>query len=58
MLAHEDRDDLGDGWLQQNSAGAAPWTLRSWRANEAVALDANARHPMATDIPEPKEQHA
>lgn len=42
--------DLGNAWLRQNSAGSGAWTLRSWRANEMVALDANPRHPAAGAI--------
>jgi len=38
-------DDWGNAWLKQNSAGSGPWTLRSWKASEVVALDANPNHP-------------
>ena len=33
--------DLGNAWLKANSAGSGPFTLRSVRASELVALDAN-----------------
>ena len=33
--------DLGNAWLKQNSAGSNSWVVRSWRASESVALDAN-----------------
>ena len=45
VMQHAQGDDLGNGWLKQNSAGSGPWALRSWRANEFVALDANPNHP-------------
>lgn len=38
-------DDLGNGWLRQNSAGSGAYVLREWRASESVMLDANPRHP-------------
>ena len=41
VLAHVQGDDFGNAWLKQNSAGSGPWALRSWRASESVALDAN-----------------
>src|SRR3954465_15685530 len=47
VMQHAQGDDLGNGWLKQNSAGSGAWALRSWRANEAVALDANPNHPDA-----------
>lgn len=34
-------DDFGNGWLKQNSAGAGPYRIVSWRASEAVTLEAN-----------------
>ncbi|MGI4952228.1 MAG: ABC transporter substrate-binding protein [Janthinobacterium lividum] len=38
-------DDYGNGWLKQNSAGSGAWSVRSWRASESVALDANPNNP-------------
>ncbi len=38
-------DDWGNAWLKSNSAGSNAWVLRSWRASESVALDANPNHP-------------
>jgi peptide/nickel transport system substrate-binding protein len=34
-------DDLGNGWLRQNSAGSGPWMLRQWKPSESVIFDAN-----------------
>jgi peptide/nickel transport system substrate-binding protein len=47
VLRHAQGDDLGNGWLRQNSAGSGAFVLRSWRASESVVLDANPRHPAA-----------
>ena len=33
-------DDFGNEWLKTNSAGSGAYKLRSWRASEAVTLDA------------------
>ena len=37
--------DYGNAWLKQNSAGSGAWSVRSWRASESVALDANPNNP-------------
>lgn len=34
-------DDLGNGWLQKNSAGSAEWALVSWKPSESIVLQAN-----------------
>lgn len=41
VLAHEDKGDLGYGWLKNASAGSGPMTLREWRANEVIMLERN-----------------
>ncbi len=41
VLEHEKDDDLGAGWLRNNSAGSGPYVLKSWRPNESIVLDAN-----------------
>ena len=43
-LEHDQSGDLGNGWLKTHSAGSGPFTLRSWKANESVVLDANASY--------------
>lgn len=34
-------DDLGNGWLRQNTAGSGEWILRAWKPSESLMLDAN-----------------
>ena len=41
-LEHESNGDLGYEWLKTNSAGSGPFTLRSWKPNESVILEAYA----------------
>lgn len=43
-MAHEVDGDLANGWLQGNSAGSGPYTLRIWRANELIIMDANENY--------------
>ena len=45
VLSHEQNGDMGNGWLKTNSAGSGPFVVRSARASELVALDANPNHP-------------
>ena len=42
VLEHEKDGDLGYDWLKSNSAGSGPFSLRSWKANETVSLEAFA----------------
>ena len=39
-MEHEVDGDLGYEWLKTNSAGSGPFSLRSWKPNESVILDA------------------
>ena len=41
VLEHDKGGDLGNGWLKAHSAGSGPFSLRAWKANESVVLDAN-----------------
>jgi peptide/nickel transport system substrate-binding protein len=41
VMARASGDDLGNGWLKQNSAGSGSYALRGWRASESVNLEAN-----------------
>lgn len=41
LLSHEDKGDMGYGWLKTNYAGSGPMKLREWRANEVMMLERN-----------------
>jgi peptide/nickel transport system substrate-binding protein len=40
-MAHEANGDLGHEWLKTNSAGSGAYKMRSWKANDAVVMEAN-----------------
>lgn len=44
-MTHATNNDFGNAWLRTNSAGSGAWVLRTARASELVALDANPHHP-------------
>jgi peptide/nickel transport system substrate-binding protein len=46
VMEHEKDGDMGYEWLKSNSAGSGPFSLKSWKANELVTMDAfaNYRH--------------
>src|SRR6185503_15518979 len=41
---HEADGDFGNGWLKTNYAGSGPFTIKEWRANEAVVLEKNPNY--------------
>ena len=41
VMAHDSGGDLGNAWLKSNSAGSGAYTLKAWKANESVAMEAN-----------------
>ncbi|WP_445678513.1 ABC transporter substrate-binding protein [Radicibacter daui] len=43
-MAHEKDGDLGNGWLNRNSAGTGPFVLKLWKANESVVMEANPHY--------------
>lgn len=43
-LSHAQGDDFGNAWLKTNSAGSGPFAIRTARASELVALDANPHY--------------
>ena len=43
-MAHDQGGDLGNGWLKAHSAGSGAFTLKSWKANESVVLEANPNY--------------
>jgi len=65
VLSHEVDGDLGYEWLKTNSAGSGAFSLRSWKANETVVLDANpdyrhgapgVKRVILRHVPEPSAQ--
>ncbi len=50
VMSKASGDDFGNGWLKQNSAGSGAWMVRSWRASESVALDANPNNPAPPSV--------
>ena len=49
-MAHAVGADMGNAWLKTNSAGSGPFVVRTVRASELVALDANPNHKPATAL--------
>ncbi len=57
-------NDMGNFWLKTNSAGSGPFQVKSWKASEAVSLEANpnstikphARRLIIRHIPDPSAQ--
>jgi peptide/nickel transport system substrate-binding protein len=47
VMARAQGEDLGNGWLKQNSAGSGAYVLRGWRASESVTLEANPNAEVA-----------
>ncbi len=45
-MQHDKNGDFGHDWLKTHSAGSGPYSLKAWKANESVAMDAfpGARH--------------
>ena len=41
VMANEEENDWGNGWLKAASAGSGPYVIKSWRASESVVLQAN-----------------
>lgn len=41
VLEHVTDNDMGAGWLRNNSAGSGPFVLKSWKPNESLVLEAN-----------------
>ncbi len=55
VMANEQNGDFGYEWLKTNYAGSGPFSIREWRANEAVVLERNENYsgdaaPMARVI--------
>jgi len=41
VMSHEKDGDLGYDWLKSHSAGSGAFSLKTWKANEIVTLEAN-----------------
>ncbi len=41
VMEHDAGGDLGNAWLKTNSAGSGAYTVKVWKANESVVLEAN-----------------
>src|SRR5215468_7870340 len=42
VLAHEKNGDLGHEWLKMNEAGSGAFSMKTWKPNETIIMDANA----------------
>ena len=41
VMQHDEAGDLGNAWLKAHSAGGGAYSLKAWKANESVVLEAN-----------------
>lgn len=41
VMENANGDDMGNGWLQKNSAGSGEWVLVSWKPSESVVMNYN-----------------
>jgi len=48
VMSHEKDGDLGYDWLKSKSAGSGAFSLKTWKANELVTLEANASYRHGT----------
>ena len=48
VMANQTNGDLGNGWLKTRTAGAGPYKLTEWAANDHVIIDVN---PNAAEKP-------
>jgi peptide/nickel transport system substrate-binding protein len=44
VMSHAKDGDFGYEWLKNHSAGSGPFSLKTWKANELVSLEANENH--------------
>jgi peptide/nickel transport system substrate-binding protein len=65
VMAHVEGDDFGNGWLKTNSAGSGAYSIKAWKANESVVLEANPdyrsgpakmKRVVVRHVPEPAAQ--
>jgi peptide/nickel transport system substrate-binding protein len=64
-LAHEEKGDMGNGWLKTHSATSGAYKLVAWKPNESVSLEANPNYHLGQaktkrvvvrHVPEPGSQ--
>ena len=41
VMSHEKDGDMGNAWMKTNEAGSGPFSLKSYKPNESLVLDAN-----------------
>jgi peptide/nickel transport system substrate-binding protein len=41
VMAHEDKGDFGYAWLKMNEAGSGAFSMKTWKPNETVIMEAN-----------------
>jgi peptide/nickel transport system substrate-binding protein len=65
VMEHEKDGDMGYDWLKSQSAGSGPFSLKSWKANETVSMDAyegyrhgppKIKRVIVRHVPEPSTQ--
>ena len=44
VMSHAANGDFGYGWLKTNYAGSGPFSIREWKPNQDVVLEANANY--------------
>jgi peptide/nickel transport system substrate-binding protein len=49
-MQNEKDGDFGYGWLKTKYAGSGPFTIRDWKANEAVVLERNPNYDKKTPL--------
>ena len=57
-MEHEANGDFGYEWLKTNYAGSGPFTIREWRANEAVVLERNPNYSGTAAAARPRRSTA
>jgi peptide/nickel transport system substrate-binding protein len=50
VLAHQANNDLGNAWLNQNSAGSGPFKLKLYKPKEVLVLEANPTSPKGAPL--------
>ena len=51
VMAHQDKDDLGNAWLRTHSTATGPYKLVEWTASDHVIIDANPHAAVKPRLP-------